>query len=87
MTSAICNEDYCHKKIDFNHVTVLYYMMDVKNRKINLKHHCDVEMTASDRYKESNSQEKGTPTVVLTLNDSKIIKIYKRYTVDGGKFE
>lgn len=85
--SKLLNIKECRKNIDFNHVTVLHYMMHGRNKRINLKPHCDVEMTASNKFKESNSQEEGTPTIVLTLNDTKTIKIYKRSTLDGTRFE
>ena len=87
MSKFICSEKYCRKNIDFNHVTVLYYMMDSKNPTIKLKPHCDIERTAGDVFKQNNSQEEGTPTVVLTLNDSKTVEFYKRYTSDKVIFE
>ena len=76
------------KKYKFNHVTVLFYMTNDNDQKvIELKKHCDIEMTPSNKYKNGNSQKYGTPTVVLALNHSKDIRFYKRYTKDNKKFE
>ena len=62
-------------------------MMDSKNPTIKLKPHCDIERTAGDVFLQNNSQKEGIPTVVLILNDSKTVEIYKRYTLDKVKFQ
>lgn len=73
----------------FNHVTILYYIMDNhEHRKIELKPHCDLEVTATNKVKKGNSQVEGTPTVVISLQSDKKVNFYKRYTtVDQKKFE
>ena len=71
---------------EFNHVTILYYLTDNDCHKtIELKKHCDVEITPTNKYKENNSQKYGTPTVVLSLLYSKTVKFFKRYVTDQGR--
>ena len=78
---------YCHNKIEFNHVTVLYYLTDSKSqRTVRLNHHTDIEVSASNVVKQNNSQKNKTPTVVLALQNPKTIKFFKRFS-DGKKFE
>ena len=73
----------------FNHVTILYYIMDShEHRKIELKPHCDLEVTATNKVKKGNSQVEGTPTVVISLQSDKVVNFYKRYTtMNQKKFE
>ena len=81
-----CKGEFCEKKVNFNHVTILYYMNDSKsNKKITLNPHCDVGISASNVYLTNNSQKEGTPTVVLSLSEGKPISFYKRYS-NGKKF-
>ena len=81
-----CKGAFCKKKVNFNHITVLYYMYDSKtNRKVTLNPHCDIGISASNEFSENNSQAEGTPTVVLCLNKGKPISFYKRYS-NGKNF-
>ena len=84
-----CNGDYCIKpkeKLDFNSVTVLYYLMDSRGTNvINLKPHCDLEVNARNIVNKNNSQKPGTPTVVLSLQSDKKLDFYKRYS-NGTSF-
>ena len=74
-----CKGSYCKKIVNFNHVTILYYMYDSKtNRKVTLNPHCDIGISASNEFAANNSQAEGTPTVVLCLNKGKPISFYKR---------
>ena len=83
-----CFKDKNNNVVDFNHVTILYYMPNMKgnNPIIELKPHCDLEVTASNKVKVNNSQKEGTPTVVLALKCKKDVTFYKRYS-NGKKFE
>ena len=81
----MCDElqKLCDSDVEFNHVTVLYYLTDkYKHRSIELKKHCDVERTAMNTYKKSNSQKFGTPTIVLSLFHPKTVKMFKRYVTE-----
>ena len=85
-----CVGNYCIDEDDtpvsFNHVTVLYYLMDSRNdNRIVLRPHCDLEVSATNDIKTSNSQRNGSPTVVLALQSTKNICFYKRY-INGNKF-
>ena len=57
-----------------------------KHKKSILRPHCDVEVTPSNTFKDNNSQLEGTPTVVIALQEPKVIKFFKRYS-DGNKFQ
>ena len=85
-----CKGNYCIDEDDtpvsFNHVTVLYYLMDSRsNNRIVLRPHCDLEVSVTNDIKANNSQRNGSPTIVLSLQSSKNICFYKRYA-DGKKF-
>ena len=84
---VFCKGIYCSKNVQFNHVTILYYMVDShKKTVVNLNKHCDLVVSPSNVVGvESNSQKTGTPTVVLTLQSSKKLDFYKRYS-DGKSF-
>ena len=87
LTTKINGCRYCNNKIEFNHVTVLYYLTDSKSqRTVRLNHHTDIEVSASNVVKQNNSQKNKTPTVVLALQNPKTIKFFKRIS-DGKKFE
>ena len=87
MKIAKCMGQYCSKDVAYNHVTILYYLVDKhKNKVINLKKHCDLEVTATNKYKDGNSQKPGTPTIVISLGDTKTVKFYKRYA-NESKFD
>ena len=80
----IVNEN---ERVNFNHVTILYYLIDNDRHKTcTLRPHCDLEVTASNKVKENNSQVAGSPTLVIALQKPKEITFYKRYS-DGVKFD
>ena len=84
-----CQGKYCKEKknINYNHVTILYYLMDSKdNKRIALKPHCDLEVSASNHVIKNNSQDRNTPTIVLALQSEKNVDFYKRYS-DSKKFQ
>ena len=88
MTQFKCTGKYVkNRKIKFNHVTILYYLMDNKdNNIITLKPHCDIEVTGSNKVKDGNSQEENTPTIVLSLQHDKDIDFHKRYVDEDNHF-
>ena len=82
------NQKYCKENFDLNHATVLYYLLDKKeSTTCRLNKHCDVEVTASNTPKSNNSQKVGTPTIVISLNNTKHVWFYKRYTTDNKSFD
>ena len=83
--SLICKGKYC-RKANFNHVTILYYLLDSKKiNEVNLNPHCDIEINSKNEVSPNNSQKPDTPTIVISFGCSKTIKFFKRY-VEGGKF-
>ena len=75
-----------NERVHFNHVTILFYLIDEdKHKTCTLRPHCDLEVTASNKVKENNSQVAGSP-LVITLQQPKDITFYKRYS-DGVKFD
>ena len=82
-----CKGAYCNKgKVRYNHVTILYYLLDSKSvKEVVLNPHCDVEINTMNKASQSNSQKPDTPTTIISFGCSKAIKIYKRY-VDNNKF-
>ena len=82
----LCQGKYCSSSAKFNHVTILYYMVDSHTTPVvNLNKHCDIVVSPSNNVSKNNSQKATTPTVVLTLQSSKHLDLYKRYT-DGNHF-
>lgn len=81
------NGKKCRSDVHFNHVTVLYYLSESgrPEHKINLNPHSDMEVTAKNEFKLSNSQTEHTPTVVISFVDSKDLVFYKRNS-DGNRF-
>ena len=74
------------RKVNFNHITILYYFMDGKgNNKCILNSHCDIQVSPKNIVLENNSQMKDTPTIVLSLCASKTVSFSKRYS-NGTKF-
>ena len=83
---SLCHGKYCSKNVRFNHVTVLYYMADsLTTPVVSLKKHCDIVVSPANVVSGNNSQKPSTPTVVLTLQTSKNLDLYKRYS-DGKCF-
>ena len=82
-----CKGKYCISDtqndcpIQFNHVTILYYLMDSRNNnKIVLRPHCDLEVSAKNEVIKGNSQREGSPTVVLSLQCDKSIDFHQRFS-------
>ena len=63
-----------------------YLIDNDKHKTCTLRPHCDLEVTASNKVKENNSQVAGSPTLVIALQKPKEITFYKRYS-DGVKFD
>ena len=82
-----CQGKYSRKFVDYNHVTILFYFIQPsKNTAVTLRPHCDLQVSPSNKTVKGNSQKENTPTIVLTLQCSKYIDFYKRYS-NGKKFE
>ena len=84
---TICYGEHCEESYDFNHVTILYYLIDSNgNNKVTLRKHTDLEVSPSNLVKNGNSQKAGTPTVVIALQQPKQVRFYKRYS-NGIRFD
>lgn len=82
------------KNVHFNHVTVLFYLTNPIAGEMNtagkrtavLNYHTDCSRSASNkRNKNAHEQVHNTPTIVLSLGDTKEMSFAKRYS-DGAKF-
>jgi hypothetical protein len=76
------------KDLSLNHCTVLYYIcdvatcktdIDITKSKSNLNWHCDVKHNASSGVKAHGGQCADSPTVVVTLCDSRKLDFGKRW--------
>ena len=85
MVGEVCADHYSKIGIQmntqFNHVAVKLYFNDKDTRE-----HSDIEFDAKHNPTRNNSQVPGTPVVILTLGDEKILKM-RRWDMqqDGTK--
>lgn len=94
LSSAILNDDVfregCTGFLAFNHVSVLFYFTDPgapqeERREVRLGYHTDVNIRPngdSSEERKHHDQVVGTPTVVLSLGDKKLLEFKKRYVED-----
>ena len=84
------HDRYAKKKVCFNHVTILYYLTDPNgdcesDRSSTLNFHADVSRTADNQSRSLHQQVSKSPTISLSLGDTKDLVFAKRY-VEDGKF-
>ncbi len=93
LSTAILNDDVfcegCTGFLAFNHVSVLFYFTDPdapqeERREVHLGYHTDVNIRPNGDSSEEKKHDQvaGTPTVVLSLGDKKLLEFKKRYVKD-----